>query len=119
MRCQEMKGKVQPPADRKLIAAFSNQVKAKPTGIKQHPNQTIRPKRQYPKEKTRPFFGKIGKGFTFAPTTERQKMYGYGKKCKSMVEETTITQQHPGKSILCSSKYAKLKQSTTIHTRTD
>ena len=55
--CQEMKGKAQPSADRKLIPAISSQVKAKPTGIKQHPNQTktTHTKKQHPKEKIRLF----------------------------------------------------------------
>ena len=52
---KEMKGKAQPPANRKIVKAFS--IQAKPTGIKQHPNQTktTHPKRQHPKGKQCPF----------------------------------------------------------------
>ena len=51
-------------------------MEAKPTGIKQNPNQTktTHPKKQQPTKRC-PFFGGIGQGFTFAPKSGEQKLF--------------------------------------------
>ena len=96
MNCQEMKGKAQPPADRKIIAAFSIQAKPTwPTGgpTASKPKQNHSPEKPIPKGKKAPIFGIIGKGFEFALTTRQQRLFTAWMKGQQVRDSTQ--EKHP------------------------